>query len=48
MRFWQDSQINRALLPVVKKLLKLGCEEMTLSEEEEIVEDVSEFIYVMY
>jgi carbamoyltransferase len=48
MRFWQDSQVNAALLPVVKKLLKLGCEEMTLSEEEEIVEDVSEFIYVMY
>jgi hypothetical protein len=48
MNFWQDSQINRALLPVVQKLLKLGCEEMTLSEDEEFVEDVSEFIYAMY
>jgi len=48
MCFWQDNQINRALLPAVQKLLKLGYEEMTLSEEKEIVEDVSEFIYAIY
>jgi carbamoyltransferase len=48
MQYWQNSQVNRALLPVVKKLLELGCREMAISEDEEIVEDVSEFVYVMY
>jgi carbamoyltransferase len=48
MQYWQNNQVNRALLPVVVKLLRLGCQKMAVSEDEEIVEDVSEFVYVMY
>ncbi|MCP5098434.1 MAG: hypothetical protein GY943_23025, partial [Chloroflexi bacterium] len=46
--YWQHDEINAVLEPVVEKLLQVGYEKLSLAEDEEVVEAITDFVYVMY
>lgn len=48
MQYWREDTINQAFAPVLEKLLQVGCKQLALSADEEAVETVSDFVYVMY
>lgn len=48
VRYWQPGFVRNSLEPVISRLLEIGGELSAVSEEEELVEEVSEFVYVMY
>jgi hypothetical protein len=48
VEYWQEDSTGTALEPIISRLLEIGQDLAAVSEEEELVEEVSEFVYVMY
>jgi carbamoyltransferase len=48
MQFWEDDPVNDELQPVIEKLIRIGSEKFSITEDEDIVETVSDLVYVMY
>jgi carbamoyltransferase len=48
VRFWAAGPAREQLRPVVEKLLRLGQEKFAVEAEQEVVEEVPEFVYALY
>jgi hypothetical protein len=47
VEYWQPDAPRKGLEPLISRLLEIG-KELSAESEEELVEEVSEFVYVMY
>jgi carbamoyltransferase len=48
VRFWAASPAREQLRPVVEKLLRLAQEQFAVEPEQEVIEEVPEFVYALY